>query len=816
MWETVSIPEKGVPKIKTTDGPNGARGADFTGGTKAACFPAACCVAATFDLNAAYQIGEALAEETRTKGARCLLGPTTCIHRHPLGGRNFESFSEDPYLSGKMASQVIQGIQSKGVSATIKHFVANEQETDRMTVDETISERALREIYLRPFEIAIKEAKPWAVMTSYNSVNGEHADRNTFLLQTVLRGEWGFKGLVMSDWDGTSSIVESINAGLDLEMPGPARKRIVKDVVEAVQQGRVTESTINERARAVLQFLERLRAFEDPVIPPEQAIDKPEHRSLIRDVGARGIVLLKNKGQMLPLTPDKIQGKKIAVLGLAKTALAHGGGSASVNAHYKVSPWDALVQRVGSLATLNYSLGANTDRVTPPLKDDVTVGRLTGLDEKPGWTMLMYEPDGKEPVHIEHGQVSSSIFPIIKDEWYGKTLELVADFTPIETGSHYMGASGLGPTQVFINEELVYEQKSNCSDTMGFLFGALAEPEFRYQFTVGTSHRIRLRTIPAKQVNGLGMLNGRPGLRFGLKLASLHDYDLLSDAVSLAKDADYALVFTGHEQQWETEGLDQPSFNLPRDGSQDALVSAVASVNKNVVIVNSTGVAVAMPWLDDVSAVVQSWFPGQECGNSIVDILIGKVNPEGRLPVSFPKRLEDAPAYGNFPGEITDGQRRVNYAEGVFVGYRHYDRYGSDKLNFPFGHGLSYASFETSPMQVAKQSREEFMVTVSVTNVGSVPGVTLVQVYMGEEEPQLADPVKSLVGFKKIQLQPGEKGTVTMLLALRDCAHFDESSGRWTLTAGKYMIMLGDSASAITQTVIVDIPEQLSWPTLSQ
>ncbi|KAI0446130.1 family 3 glycoside hydrolase [Xylaria telfairii] len=815
LWETVSIPEKGIPKIKTSDGPNGARGADFEGGTKAACFPAACCVASTFDLNAAYRIGEALAEETRTKGARCLLAPTTCIHRHPLGGRNFESFSEDPFLSGKLASQVIQGLQSKGIAATIKHFVANEQETDRMTVDELISERALREIYLRPFEIAIKEAEPWAIMTSYNSVNGKHADMNTFLLQTVLRGEWGFEGLVMSDWDGTSSVVESINAGLDLEMPGPVSKRLVEDVVNAVQQGKVMESTIDERARSVLKFLDRLGAFEDPIIPPEQAVDKPEHRALIREVGARGIVLLKNQGPILPLTLDKIEGKKIAVLGLSKTALAYGGGSASLNAHYKVSPWDALVHAVGGSAVLTYSIGANTDRVIPALKDDKSIGRLTGLDKKSGWTMLMYEQNGKEPVHINHGQVASSIFPILREEGFGKTVELVADFIPVETGSHYMGASGFGPAQIFINDTLVYEQKSNCSDTMGFLFSALSETEFTYEFTAGTCYRIRVRTTPRKHVRELEMMKNRPGVRFGLQLASRHDCDLLSDAIALAKDADYALVFTGHDSQWETEGLDQHSFYLPKNGSQDALVSAVASVNKNVVVINSTGVAVAMPWLDDVAAVVQSWFPGQECGNSIVDVLTGKVNPEGRLPVSFPKRLEDAPAYGNFPGEYTNGQRTVNYAEDVFVGYRHYDRTGTDKLNFPFGHGLSYTSFETSQMQVTKQSTDAYSVTVDVTNVGDVAGATVVQAYVGKKEPQAADPIKSLVAFKKIRLQPGEKGTVTLPFALRDCAHFDENARKWIMTAGQYKIMLGNSASDIIQSATVDLPERLSWPTTS-
>lgn len=357
MWETVPIPAKGVPPVKVSDGPNGARGASFSSGTTAACFPAACCMASTFDVDLAKRIGTALAEETQSKGARCLLGPTMCIHRHPLGGRNFESFSEDPYLTGKMAARVVEGCQELGVSATIKHFAANEQETHRLTVDETISERALREIYLKPFEIAVKEAKPWAVMTAYNKVNGHHADSNSFLLEKVLRGDWRWDGLVMSDWGGVNSTADSLKTGLDLEMPGPTRWRKPEDVVAAVKDGKVSEEVINQRVLRVLKFLEILKCFEDPTIPEEQAINKPEHQALIREAGSKGIVLLKNQNAVLPLSKEKVKGKKIALLGYAKTSLAHGGGSASVNCHYKVTPWDALHEALGDSVEFSYAKG---------------------------------------------------------------------------------------------------------------------------------------------------------------------------------------------------------------------------------------------------------------------------------------------------------------------------------------------------------------------------------------------------------------------------------------------------------------------------
>lgn len=351
------IPAKGVPAVKVSDGPNGARGAFFEGGATSACFPAACCVASTFDVDLAARIGSALAEETQTKGARCILAPTMCIHRHPLGGRNFESFSEDPFLTGKMAAKVVTGVQAHGIAATVKHFAANEQETDRLTVDETISERALREIYLKPFEIAIKEAKPWAVMTAYNQINGQHADFNEFTLKQVLRGEWGWDGLVMSDWGGTNSTAASLNAGLDLEMPGPTKERSAEAVIRAVNAGEVTERTIDERATRVLKFLSRLRCFEDPTIPPEKAVNKSEHQALIREVGSKGIVLLKNKDSILPLPKNQLKGKTVALLGHAKTSLAHGGGSASLNAHYKITPWDGLKAAWGDDVNLSYAKG---------------------------------------------------------------------------------------------------------------------------------------------------------------------------------------------------------------------------------------------------------------------------------------------------------------------------------------------------------------------------------------------------------------------------------------------------------------------------
>lgn len=329
-----------------TDGPNGARGSNIKDGETAACFPAACSVASTFDVALARRIGVALGEEALTKGARCLLSPTVCIHRHPLGGRNFESFSEDPLLSGQMGIASVIGLQSTGVSATVKHFAANEQETQRLNVNAVVSERALREIYLKPFELITKYAKPWALMTSYNKINGHHADSNDYLLKKVLREEWQWDGLVISDWGGTNSTAEALNAGTDLEMPGPTRWRKVDEVISAVKAGKTTKQVIDNSARRVLGFLKQLQAFDDPIWadPGERSVNSPQHAALIREAGAKGIVLLKNRHETLPLTAERLKGKKVAVLGYGKDCLASGGGSASVKPHYRVTPWDALME----------------------------------------------------------------------------------------------------------------------------------------------------------------------------------------------------------------------------------------------------------------------------------------------------------------------------------------------------------------------------------------------------------------------------------------------------------------------------------------
>jgi beta-glucosidase len=724
-----------------------------------------------------------------------------CNHRHPLGGRNFESFSEDPLLAGSMAANVVKGIQEKGIAATIKHFTANEQETERLVVDEIISERALREIYMKPFEITVKEANPWGVMTAYNKVNGTHADSHTFLLKQVLRGEWGWDGLVMSDWGGTNSTADSLNAGLDLEMPGPTRWRTIEAVTEAVKKGQVTEQIINERARNVLRLIEKVGGFENPEIPPERSVVDPAHSKLIRDVAGQGITLLKNEGNILPLTRENVKGMRIGLFGLAKEALIHGGGSASLNAHYRVTPEEGLKAVYGDDVEFKYAKGAHTYRLLPPLSQ-----HCTDLQGKQGWTMEMFRKGRTdEPMKTTHEFKDSAFSPILDNEAKDKEIKLTTTFIPSETGSHYLGCSGIGPTIVTINGEVVFEQKNNSPDPMGFLLGGNPEEEFTVSFQAGQSYKIQIHSMPPSGEEDFSILSGLPGFRMGFMNASEHDLDMLTQARDLAKDVDIAIVFTGHTPAWETEGQDQLSFNLPRDGSQDKLVEAVSSANKKTIVVNSTGVAVALPWLPNVAALVQAWFPGQEAGNAIADIISGAVNPSGRLPISWPKRVEDAPAYGNFPGEKKDGQLTVRYDEGVFVGYRHYDRIAKDKLHFPFGFGLSYTTFSLFGAHVYATSPDSFKATVAVKNTGNVTGSTVVQLYIGRKEHASEHPIKTLAAFRKVTVEVGWSWSVEMTVGLKDFAYFDEKEKKWKVDRGQYDFSFGQSAAHIESVVMVDV-----------
>ena len=452
----------------------------------------------------------------------------------------------------------------------------------------------------------------------------------------------------------------------------------------------------------------------------------------------------------------------------------------------------------------NSSTGAHTFRTLPPITENVV-----GLDGKPGFTFKLYEPGNSEPISTTHGHANSEVSVLASFGFKDKDASLEGTFTAQETASYYFTCSGLGPSKLVIDGKVVFEQTENCNDAMGFLFGGVVAPEFKVSLEAGRQYKLLLHTSPPAGGNSedLGILEGRVGLVVGYMSESEHDKDLLSEAVEVAKNSDVAVIFTGHEPFWESEGQDQHSFNLPKDGSQDRLIEAVASVNPNIIVVNSTGVAVAMPWLDQIQGLVQTWFPGQECGNSIADVLTGAQNPEGHLSCTFPKKIEDCPAYGNFPGTVVDGKRKVTYEEGVFIGYRHFDRLSADKLNFPFGFGLSYTTFDFSDLSI-KESKDGYVASVKVTNTGSVLGGVAVQLYVGAAQTADKDPVKQLVAFQKVTVNPGEAKTAELPVRTRDFAFFDEAAQKWVVSGGDYKFTIGKSAADGSLESSVSIQQQ--------
>ncbi|KAL3450828.1 glycoside hydrolase superfamily [Aspergillus insuetus] len=801
FWETHEIPRLSIPSLKVTDGPNGARGAQILDGVPATCFPACVSLASTFDRQLAYRIGQALGEETQTKGAYVLLGPTVCVHRSPVGGRNFEAFSEDPLLTGTLASEYVRGLQSERVAATVKHFFANEQETRRFVVDEVISERAIREIYLKPFETVVKEADPWCIMTAYNKVNGHYIDATSRWLTEVLRHEWGWEGLAMTDW-GAGSCVESVRNGLDLEMPGPARIRASDLVHEALQDGRVSESDINDRVGRFLQLLDRVGKFSDrKTTPEERAVDKPEHRSLIREAGAAGIVMLRNRDNILPI--DVASVKRIAIFGpLADVPSAHGGGSASMTCHYKISPAEALAARLGDRVKFVYSKGAHIYRALPDLLEGVTTSSGT-----PGFLVEYFEDRNLQGQPFESQVTTRSYFTTldqIEIKPRAMSARMTTTFRPTEAGSHYLSLSGTGRTKLFINGELVLEQKGNVRDAMAFVIGGQDELRAQYPFEAGKEYELRIEiTIPDATIADIYILDKQLSVHLGFVPQAEMDQDLLKEAAELARDSDIALVFTGNTTQWESEGQDMEAMTLPPydTRTQDRLVEAVAAANPNTIVVNTTGSPVELPWLDNVAGFLQAWYAGQETGNAIADILLGDVNPSGKLPMSWPRVYEDTACYGNF-GLDSQASKRVEYVEDVFVGYRHLDRHWDTERQvlFPFGFGLSYSSFEVTHASlegaVSHDDSETVVASVSVKITGDRAGAEVIQVYICPPTIEgLERPIKELASYAKVVLDPHEEKAVKVDFGRDAAAYWDETVDKWRVVPGKYSILVATSAA---------------------
>ncbi len=792
LWRTVEVPRLGIPSIKVTDGPNGARGAWGDLGPSSALFPVGTALAATWNTELIERTGAELAAEVKAKGAHVLLGPTVNIHRTPLAGRNFECYSEDPHLAGKIAAAYIRGLQKEGVSACIKHFVCNDQEFERMSISSEVDERTLREIYLEPFRIAMAEARPWTIMSSYNRVNGTYASENPTLLKDLLKKEWQFDGLVMSDWTGTYSD-KAPAGGLDLEMPGPGRWMSPKIVKQALASGALTEQELDDKVCRLLRLIERVGGFANPEPQEERAQDTLQQRAFLRSLATETIVLLKNEANVLPLEPGKI--RKILVIGeLARWPNAMGGGSSRVSPHYIVSPLEGIRSRAEAGIDVQYAMGCTVRRAMAGFERRTVTGEG---GEGPGLTLRLYD-------NLDFS--GQPAFEMLTDrcsfDWWGPgapgvsqarfCATLSGTFTPDEAGMHVFGLSSVGQSRLWVDNQLLIDNWER----------PVYNKQLRAEKQLSAAQPVKVRAEFLWNEDGYWRY-----LRVGHLPPAAEDP--IDEAAALARYADAVVLLAGLTSDWESETYDRVNMKLP--GKQDELIERVAAVNPNTIVVLNTGSTVTMPWAERVPAIVQQWYNSQECGNALADVLFGHANPSGRLPTTFPKRYEDNPTIGSDPGE----NGKAIYREGLFVGYRHYDEKRIEPL-FPFGHGLSYAAFEYGNLQLSKTEvteAEGVDLSLEVRNAGSRAGKEVVQLYVHDVESTLRRPQQELKAFTKVELQPGETKIVRFHLGREAFWHYDPAGAGWGVEPGKFEIRVGHSSRDLplqAQVTVMAKPESVS------
>ncbi|KAL4937728.1 hypothetical protein BDV06DRAFT_226699 [Aspergillus oleicola] len=788
FWLTASLPAHGIPAIRMSDGPNGIRGTKVFNGVPAACFPCGTAVGATFNQEILYEAGQLMGQEAIARNVSVILGPTVNMVRSPLGGRGFESLGEDPILSGLAAAALIRGIQSTGVQATIKHFICNEQEHRRNGVQSIVTERALREIYALPFQIAVRDSKPGAFMTAYNGVNGTFCCDNEKLIKGLLRGEWGWEGLVMSDWCGLYSTVEAIKAGLDLEMPGPSlfRGHLLRFASET---GKVWGHELDARVREVLKFVKKCAAIPGIVEHgPEKKRDTPETAALLRRIGNESIVLLKNEGNILPLSKNKMT---LVIGPNAKAATYCGGGSAALQPYYAVSPYDGIKNKLPLSPT--YTVGAYTHKLLPLLGAQIQPHSSTGKPEM-SWKVYSEPPGTKDRMPLESLWLTNTnidlndyTHPADQDLWYA---DLEGTLVVEEGGTHEFGLAVCGTAKLYIDDELVVDNATK--QTLGETFYGLGTVEERNSIYLesGRAYNVKVEfaSAPSYTLKVNDAMLGSGGLRVGC-CKVIDAEEEIQKAAALAKTHDQVIICGGLNGDWEQESSDRANMKLP--GDLDQLISEVTLANPNTVVVMQTGTPMEMPWLESTAAVIQAWYGGNETGNCIADVLFGDSNPSGKLPVTFPKRLQDVPSFLNFRTEAG----RTLYGEDVYLGYRYYE-FADVAVNFPFGHGLSYTTFAFSDLNVEVRDRMVY-VAFNVHNTGSRKGAEVAQMYVQPLQPaKINRPVKELKGFAKVELNAGESREVVITVAEKYAvSYFDEERDQWCAEAGDYRAIISDSSA---------------------
>ncbi|MGB1422212.1 MAG: glycoside hydrolase family 3 C-terminal domain-containing protein [Pseudomonadales bacterium] len=782
LWRTQPIVEQGIPVLKMSDGPNGVRG---DGGSSAASFPVGICMGATWNKALIEATGVAIAEEAKSKDVQVVLGPTINLHRTPLGGRNFECYSEDPVLSGELAAAFTTGVQSQGVGACLKHFVCNDSEFERHTISVELDQRTLREVYLKPFQIAIEKSQPWTLMAAYNRINGIYACSHHELLNEILKGEWGFEGLVISDWFAAKETIANALGGLDLEMPGPS-KVWGADLRSAVDAGDVPEAVIDDKVRRLLRVLAWSGRFDHPEEKPESSIDVEIHRSVAYQTASEGMVLLKNQG-VLPFQSDNI--RKLAVIGPnVKQFRIMGGGSSSLKPHYISAPLDALSDKFPNM-DIAWQTGCPTYKYIPG-PDSALLSPALGNDPKmaPGLRVKFFRDIALQDVIRERVIGQSTVHASLL-AGSAKAMTLEGFYHCPSSGRYTFGLLSTGRCRMSVNGQEIIDNWT--SPEPGDAFFMQGTSEVRAELLLEAGENIFLEMV--FEANPEAMFKG---LRYGI-LEPQFD-DPISEAVTLAAAADACLLMVGTNDDWETEGNDRDSLDLP--GDQDLLIERVLAVNPNTVVINNSGAPIAMPWEPVAPAILQCWFAGQELGRALVDVLFGDVNPSGRLPLSFPREIEDMPAAGHYPG--SDGQ--VTYGEGLEIGYRGYAARNQAPL-FAFGHGLSYTTFGYANLVISKLGEEGgAQLAVDVTNTGTVVGQDVVQVYAKYLNSPVDRPALTLVGFEKVVLMPGETTRVLCDIAADRFSYWDVATKKFKAESGACELFIGASAAELTVSGTID------------
>jgi beta-glucosidase len=762
------VPRLNLPRLKMADGPVGVR--NFGPATA---FAGGVTLTATWNPVLAELVGTELGRDSRAKGVHFLLAPGVNINRAPMNGRNFEYFGEDPFLASRIAVGYIKGVQSQGVSATVKHFLGNNSEFDRHNTDSIIDERTMREIYLPVFEAAVKEAHVGAIMDSYNLTNGLHMSQNRYLLTDVVKKEWGFDGLIMSDWSGTYDGVEAANAGQDLEMPSGLHMN-QQTLKPAIEEGKVSVATIDDKVRRILSTAVRFGWLDRDQTGLSIPRYNTQGRQVALNAAREGITLLKNDGGLLPLSKSKI--KSVLIIGPdAFPAVPVGGGSAEVQPFAAVSYLEGLANYAGNQFRVYY------DRGVLPYSDLANATNFTTAQTngQPGLRAEYFDDLDLKGIpkitrteeHLDFGTAARLLFPeqTLSSRWTGY-------YTPQDSGSYDIFVQTTrevgGSYRLYVDDKLVLDNWTTLT--------ALAD-----------YRTLRLDNKPHKIVLEQHGRAYRRAVRLRMGVVRAGQF-VSANAKKLAASVDVVVVAAGFDSESEAESADR-TFRLPL--GQDELIQEMAAANKNTIVVMTSGGSVDMnAWLDHIPTLVQAWYPGQEGGTALAEILFGDVNPSGRLPVTFERRWEDNPVHDSYYPEA--GTKRVVYKEGVFVGYRGYE-HNHTKPMFPFGFGLSYTTFKYSNLSIHSDKTGIYWVSFNVTNTGTREGADVAQVYVGPPQENVARPAKELKGFFKVSLRPGETRKVSVMLDSRALSYYDVNAKRWRAEPGDFNVLVGRSSEQI-------------------